>query len=892
MKRITLLMLLTILYCASSFAQIAIGTQVSTSSNLPISGLYEYSYSQQLITQNDINAEGDITSISFFYNAGNTSKSTEYTILLGHTDKTAFTSTTSWILGSEMSQVFNGTVTYPVPGNQMLITFDAPFSYNNIDNLVIAVLESEVGYGGSISFGVTGNVGNGRSLSFRSDQILPEPTAPPEASSKNNYINSLILGGLSQSCLAPGALSVNNIALTSADISWEEAGTASEWKAVYGLAGFDPSAQGTTIAVSVNTGFSISGLENNTSYDVYVKSICAFGDESGWSEPLNFSTLCGTTTVPYAMDFETAVVPNIPACTSKENLGAGNEWVTQVYNLNGMSGKVLRYAYSVPNPADAWFYTQGLELEAGVEYKISYKYFGSANYPEKMKVAYGASPSSANMTVVLADHPNINSAEEVEYVFTVAANGVYYFGFNVYSNANNNNLYVDDIEIVAVAVCTPVTNLLAENLGINSADLSWTAGAGETAWEVLYGETGFDPASEGTSVEIDTNPETTLVGLEENTGYECYVRAICATNDKSVWTGPVAFSTLAVICDPTLVPYALDFEDVTIPALPECTTVQNAGNGNNWETAIPNEFGFNSKVLRYKYSTTDPGNTWFYTQGLELEAGVQYKISYKYGNNSEFLFVESMKVAYGTSADVAAMTNELADYPSITGGEPNLEEITFTVVADGVYYFGFNAYSTTNRFHLYLDDIMIDVAENSCDPATDVLVSDINQTSATVSWTAASTAIDGYDVEVYFEGEDPATITPQVTETVASGITTVDISGLNSNTSYDVYVISDCGDDNAIMSDVVNFTTTDLGVNSIDRTKINYFPNPVTNQLNITASGNVEKLRVTNLLGQVVMLLQPRTDKVLLDMSGLPEGTYIVQANIDTAVSTFKVIKK
>ena len=158
--------------------------------------------------------------------------------------------------------------------------------------------------------------------------------------------------------------------------------------------------------------------------------------------------------------------------------------------------------------------------------------------------------------------------------------------------------------------------------------------------------------------------------------------AICAVNDESEMEGPVSSTTA---CDGLDLPYLLDFENVTTPALPACTTLENAGNGNNWNTFSASDSGFYSKVLRYTYSTSNPANAWFYTQGLNLVAGTEYQISYKYGNNSTTK-VESLKVAYGTSPNVAAMTEELADYPTIGGGTPTFEELTFTVDADGVYY--------------------------------------------------------------------------------------------------------------------------------------------------------------------------------------------------------------
>src|SRR5690554_7599400 len=64
-----------------------------------------------------------------------------------------------------------------------------------------------------------------------------------------------------------------------------------------------------------------------------------------------------------------------------------------------------------------------------------------------MKVAYGTTADEVGMTNALTDHPaiQISTPADESLVFTVAADDVYYFGFNVYSIQNQNQLYLDDI---------------------------------------------------------------------------------------------------------------------------------------------------------------------------------------------------------------------------------------------------------------------------------------------------------------------------------------------------------------------------------------------------------------------------------------------------------------
>src|SRR5699024_9174353 len=90
---------------------------------------------------------------------------------------------------------------------------------------------------------------------------------------------------------------------------------------------------------------------------------------------------------------------------------------------------------------------------------------------------------------------------------------------------------------------------------------------------------------------------------------------------------------------------------------------------------------------------------------------------------------------------------------------------------------------------------------------TDIDVTSITQTSATVSWTDSSAVADGYVVDVYEAGADISAATVIFTETVAAGVTTVDVTNLAANSEYDVYVTSDCGKDKIAVSQVKTFTT-------------------------------------------------------------------------------------
>ena len=532
--------------------------------------------------------------------------------------------------------------------------------------------------------------------------------AKENISEKNDHV-ALI----APSCPNPSQLMATNITSNSATVSWTENGVASKWMVRYGTADFNPQVSGIIVPVNATPNAIITGLASGVNYDFYVKALCGKNLESGWIGPGKITTGCSSfSTIPYTVDFENAVIPDVPVCTVRENLGVGPvEWETTANPGFGFNGHVLSYGWDSVNPGNAWFYTHGVMLTAGTAYQISYRYGNDNSFSniEKMKVAYGLSPNANQMTSILADHPNISEGDATHkhIIFTPTTSGIYYFGFNAYSDANQYFLYLDDIQVDLAPSCPDPSDLEVSNISQTSADLSWTPGLSENKWDIIYGPTGFDPQSAGTTLTIQNTPSVTLNNvLTPGTRYQFYVKAICGANDESLLVGPADFVSE---CSFTTLPYSIDFEISETTKLPLCTKVESFGNSNNWEIATNPGIGYSGNVLSYAWNPTDAANAWFYTQGLELVAGLTYQISYKYGNNNTFGTVEKMKVAYGLAPEAAQMTTVLADHPNISNGNATSNILTFTPSASGVFYFGFNAYSQKDQYYLYLDDINIEI---------------------------------------------------------------------------------------------------------------------------------------------------------------------------------------
>lgn len=103
-------------------------------------------------------------------------------------------------------------------------------------------------------------------------------------------------------CAAPTAPTATSITQTSASLNWTQAGTPINYQIKYGAPGFNVNTAGTSIFTPTKPYTLNPPLTAGTSYDYYVRAVCAAGDTSAWSPVTNFTTanICAVPTVPTA----------------------------------------------------------------------------------------------------------------------------------------------------------------------------------------------------------------------------------------------------------------------------------------------------------------------------------------------------------------------------------------------------------------------------------------------------------------------------------------------------------------------------------------------------------------------------------------------------------------
>ncbi|WP_370897935.1 fibronectin type III domain-containing protein [Chryseobacterium gossypii] len=315
-----LLLMCWILLGISISAQITLGSGTNKGP-APVSTYYGYSYVQQIFPKTEINANaaGNITGLKFYLSPNATlTNSDSWVVYLGHTTKTSFTSTSDWIPLSELTQVFNGTVTNNA--GVVEITLSTPFAYNNTDNLVIAAEENKADYdsnGSSEAMYVYSSASNS-TLYYRSDTTNPDPNGTLPTGSRTANKSIVTIMGLEASALpvCPGVTSPS-VSATGVSVT-----PTFDWNAVSNATGYRLSIGTTSGGTDVMNNVDLGNVTTYTlstpllygkQYFYTLSSYNANGSSTGCSER-DFTTkniTCPTVTAPAANATSMPLTPTI-----------------------------------------------------------------------------------------------------------------------------------------------------------------------------------------------------------------------------------------------------------------------------------------------------------------------------------------------------------------------------------------------------------------------------------------------------------------------------------------------------------------------------------------------------------------------------------------------------
>jgi gliding motility-associated-like protein len=646
------------------------------------------------------------------------------------------------------------------------------------------------------------------------------------------------------SCFDVSNLAVANITETTADLSWDANSGETAWEIVVQPAGTGvPTGSGT--AITNNAPYMATGLTGSTAYEVYVRADCGAVDGfSNWVGPITFTTenapppapvgvtcATGTSSFIFVEDFE----DDPPAGWTGTGFdGSNGNWHITAGGANSLGtgpsasfsgGNHLEYEASGNSTTVASAISPAIDLSTATDgAELSFYLHAFGDDIGTLNVNVGTS-ATGPFTNVYSWNGDLQTADSDAWV-PIGINLDAYLGQVIYVEFSyggagtgfEGDLSIDFMRVEACgSFCIAPSGIATANITGDSADISWTANSGETAWEIVVQPAGTGvPTGSGTA--ITTNPYTAM-GLTPNTAYEIYLRADCGANGFSVWSGPINFTTAlagpaGVNCVSGGTSSFIFTEDFEVdPPLGWTGTGFDGSNG-NWDITPgaansggtgPSASFSGGNHLEYEASGSSTTIASAISPSIDLSTAVDgAELSFyihAFGDD-----IGTLNVGVGTSATGPFTTEFTYSGELQTADSDPWQAVGVDLSAylgQTIYIeFSYGGAGTGFEGDLSIDLMRVEACGSFCIAPSALAISNVTNNSAEISWTANSG-----ETEWEYVVQPAGTGTPTGAGTTTTTNPTT-VTGLMGDTDYEVYVRAICGPSNeSTWTGPVNFTT-------------------------------------------------------------------------------------
>jgi len=333
------------------------------------------------------------------------------------------------------------------------------------------------------------------------------------------------------------------------------------------------------------------------------------------------------------------------------------------------------------------------------------------------------------------------------------------------------------------------TSLVASSITANSFSLNWTAStdnAGVAAYDVL---------KDGVSIGTTTSTSISITGLSCNTAYSMTVKAKDAAENVSSASSALNCSTLN--CPPQQEDATIDFEDQTAGTSPASITTQGYD-----ITALKSTNGADLVVVL--------GVSSGYTDNVIRPNNYSGKIVIKKSDAGSFNILSLDYASVSTSAVDATITGTKSDNSTVTA---TLTSATKTLATKTLNWTDLKevridyAGGVSSTYGVIDNIVLTSIASETIPPTapTNLISSNITQTSFTLSWTASTDNVGVASYDIFKNG----TLYTNVTNTTAN------ISALTCSTAYSMTVkAKDAAGNISAASAALSVTTSACPVSS------------------------------------------------------------------------------
>jgi len=272
----------------------------------------------------------------------------------------------------------------------------------------------------------------------------------------------------------------------------------------------------------------------------------------------------------------------------------------------------------------------------------------------------------------------------------------------------------------------------AEDIGVLEADVAYGCGLTSTEdvtiWVKNFGTTAvsnFGVAYEiwtqaGNQSTINENVASTLNPGDTLTYVFTAKADLSAADTYQIITyatfagdGDLTNDTATVLTekvDPVFVGTGItqDFESLATGGFSGWAIDDANNDGRTWELFDNTASGGTIEAI-YQYSSVNDANDYLFSSCIELSADSMYQLDFDYHANyfGTTIYPENLRAKIGMVQTPAGMTASIVDIPSISDTDYVSSSTPFTVSSSGVYFIGFQAYSTPDQYNLFLDNILI-----------------------------------------------------------------------------------------------------------------------------------------------------------------------------------------
>lgn len=476
------------------------------------------------------------------------------------------------------------------------------------------------------------------------------------------------------------------------------------------------------------------------------------------------------------------------------------------------------------------------------------------------------------------------------------------------STSATSTACIDDITVRLKLDCEEPADVHVYAISDNSVNVDWTPGnSSQTQWEIEYNG----------STTIATTHPFSLTGLTPTTDYTIRVRTVCGTNEFSYWSIPCSFRTA---CTPVSVDDANPYTETFTSNILDCWLTHIDSGSDDWEvtnSAHSGSYGvtYSNSLFGDLLGTNEPsimdilsmfggmmnfgtGSSYLISPIMDLTGLTMPARLTFYRRQQSLMIPLTLQVYYRTSP--TSNWGYLAQYTT-TSSTWNLESISLPNPS-AEYQIAFVSIVDMNNMGdimdmmnpninpdlgstIDLDDIRVG-ASTECDVPASIIAYNIGNNSATVSWVPGNAS--SWEIEYGPTGFAHGNGT---TATTSNHLYT--ITGLNPQTSYDVYVRGDCG--NNLLSDwspVTQFTTTYTGINGYSL-NARVVPNPATDHCTVECAATSGEITLFDVCGQQVLSTPIAGQSTDINLNNLSEGIYMLRITADDhTTATVKIIKR